>query len=51
MFIRFKSEHLYVMVVYEGVHEEVYLGSVIRAHLHEYNIMYLDNIRINMYNT
>ena len=30
MFIRFKSEHLYVMVVYEGVHEEVYLGSVIR---------------------
>jgi hypothetical protein len=35
MYIRFKSEHLYFMGVFEGVYEEVYLGSVIRSYPHQ----------------
>jgi len=34
MFIRFKSECLYFMRVFEGVYEEVYLGLV-RSYLHQ----------------
>jgi hypothetical protein len=43
MFIGFKMEHLYVMVVSEGVYEEVYKGSLIRPYLPH-------DMRIDMYN-